>query len=904
MKISLKKYANYLILFLLSDVLLASASLTFAADATPPQINITSPATNSHHGQWIGVQISASDDVAVTKVEIYIDGKLKTTLTQAPYNWTWDNFYELDPMHHISAKAYDAGGNVGQSEVVSVIIDDAIPFFSRSQNARSIQNLALNKPSAASKSVGSNPSSFTFNGDSDTGWSSGDFAPQWVEVDLGGKNLIDKIELVVGQFPLVGTARHEIYGSGSGGEEGLLFTIDGKLTDGETMTHEFIPPLRNVKKVKVLTNSSQSYVAWKEIKVLGTPLNSTLSTSINNIYGATYLSVNEYPFANINLTNFTNTVSKLKALGINTVWLVLPWIDFDPNLDGSYNEQALSKLSSMLDYLHAHNIRAVLALNYGSYFDIALFENRNVWKNYQKYISEVAFRYKNYSNLVFMNFSEGAFPSTQIGQVNKRGAVHDESFKQWAYATNSDLNYWNSRWGTAYINWSTVQAFRYEAANPTRCTDDFRWINSRLRQGFGRLPSLQSLYGNVQTPYGYHDFILPEGWTTEAPIPKPNSFDIVSYGFYPATRADCGLNNIQVANTSSGWVSLSELNTKILRLTSNFPGAQVLIGEIGVPTALQGGEADQTNLVNTYLQDIKNKGWGFNFWQAIDYQSTDPTHVYEKTHGLYRTDGTAKPAVLALANLLGGATSPSPFPAPTLSPTPTPSPSPSPKQCSSYVCSDGTQVPACTADGQPISYLVEPCFSHGGQVITNTAIHLINDQGTFYLIQDNLKQGITNPDMLYTYGFEFKDALPATAADLALPEGSPLLPANGSLVKSPIDPTVYLITAGQKKGFVSAQVFTDLGFKFTSILTVTAPELDQLPLGNIISDSTIPHPDGFDVNQDGTIYWINSQTKYGYPSMEVYNSWNIDNDFSRVVPANTADRFLPIGDLVGLRVIK
>ena len=61
-------------------------------DLIPPMVRITAPLSNSRHGQWIGISIEATDDSEIEKVEIYIDGKLKATLLQAPYNWTWDNF--------------------------------------------------------------------------------------------------------------------------------------------------------------------------------------------------------------------------------------------------------------------------------------------------------------------------------------------------------------------------------------------------------------------------------------------------------------------------------------------------------------------------------------------------------------------------------------------------------------------------------------------------------------------------------------------------------------------------------------------------------------------------------------------------------------------------------------------
>ncbi|MFA5991421.1 MAG: hypothetical protein WC794_04200 [Candidatus Doudnabacteria bacterium] len=176
---------------------------------------------------------------------------------------------------------------------------------------------------------------------------------------------------------------------------------------------------------------------------------------------------------------------------------------------------------------------------------------------------------------------------------------------------------------------------------------------------------------------------------------------------------------------------------------------------------------------------------------------------------------------------------------------------------------------------------------------------LINRNGTYYLVQNNQRQGITDPGMLYTYGFDFKDAIPATAEDDALPEGQLLLPSPGSLVKSKEDPTVFLVTQGERRGFVSEAVFKALGFKFSSVLVVTNPELQALPKGDNLFDPSEAHPAGFDINHNGTIYWIAPDfTRQPYPSVEVYNSWHRDGDFTQVVPANSADLSLPVGGVV------
>jgi hypothetical protein len=201
--------------------------------------------------------------------------------------------------------------------------------------------------------------------------------------------------------------------------------------------------------------------------------------------------------------------------------------------------------------------------------------------------------------------------------------------------------------------------------------------------------------------------------------------------------------------------------------------------------------------------------------------------------------------------------------------------------------------------GTPTSTSISlPTAASGG------AESLIDDNGTFYLIINNVLHGITDPGMLTTYGFTFAMAEPATAADLALPQGNLLTPQDGSLVKSVQDPTVYLISGQQRYGFVSASVFTALGFKFSSVLVVTNPELQELPLASNLNNGSAQHLAGLDINRSGTIYWVGSDGQlHGYPSLAVYNSWHIPGDFSRVVPANAADNALPVGATVAARVL-
>jgi hypothetical protein len=72
----------------------------------------------------ITVTASASDNVGVTRVELYVDGTLKATDTSTPYNFAWDTTTAANGSHSLLTKAYDAAGNVGTSSAVGVTVSN------------------------------------------------------------------------------------------------------------------------------------------------------------------------------------------------------------------------------------------------------------------------------------------------------------------------------------------------------------------------------------------------------------------------------------------------------------------------------------------------------------------------------------------------------------------------------------------------------------------------------------------------------------------------------------------------------------------------------------------------------------------------------------------------------------
>lgn len=99
-----------------------------AGDTTAPSTSISAPANGATVSAVVSVTASASDNVAVTKVEFWLDGVLKSTDTSSPYAWSWDTATATNGTHALVAKAYDAANNVGTSATVSVTVSNGTPI--------------------------------------------------------------------------------------------------------------------------------------------------------------------------------------------------------------------------------------------------------------------------------------------------------------------------------------------------------------------------------------------------------------------------------------------------------------------------------------------------------------------------------------------------------------------------------------------------------------------------------------------------------------------------------------------------------------------------------------------------------------------------------------------------------
>jgi len=111
--------------FRIDDVSLMVTTPGSGSDTTPPTALITAPANGATVSNFTTITASASDNVGVVKMELYIDGVLTTSNTNATsLSFSWNTNSVANGSHSLSVKAYDAANNIGTSATVPVTVSN------------------------------------------------------------------------------------------------------------------------------------------------------------------------------------------------------------------------------------------------------------------------------------------------------------------------------------------------------------------------------------------------------------------------------------------------------------------------------------------------------------------------------------------------------------------------------------------------------------------------------------------------------------------------------------------------------------------------------------------------------------------------------------------------------------
>lgn len=90
-------------------------------DTIPPTVLLNSPKSGAELSYGVLVGASATDNTGIAKIEFYAGQTLIGTDLASPYSIIWDTSSVSDGNYSLTAKAYDASGNIKTSSTISVI---------------------------------------------------------------------------------------------------------------------------------------------------------------------------------------------------------------------------------------------------------------------------------------------------------------------------------------------------------------------------------------------------------------------------------------------------------------------------------------------------------------------------------------------------------------------------------------------------------------------------------------------------------------------------------------------------------------------------------------------------------------------------------------------------------------
>jgi predicted amidohydrolase YtcJ len=120
----------------------------------------------------------------------------------------------------------------------------------------------------ASASLPDSPPSAVLDGNPEAIWNAGAGPEQWIQIDLGKPTVVKTIRLIIAQYP-AGETVHQIWGGANENGLSLLGEFRGFTKDPDTLEFSSVKALTNIRYIRIVTSQSPSWVAWREIEVIG-----------------------------------------------------------------------------------------------------------------------------------------------------------------------------------------------------------------------------------------------------------------------------------------------------------------------------------------------------------------------------------------------------------------------------------------------------------------------------------------------------------------------------------------------------------------------------------------------------------------------------------------------------------
>jgi hypothetical protein len=105
----------------------AAAAGIISVDMDAPAVAILSPGASTTVGGLVQINVNATDNVGVVRVELRVNGQSVGEAVTEPFDFSWDSTAITTGQVTLSAYAFDAAGNGTVSEAVTVLVDNPQP---------------------------------------------------------------------------------------------------------------------------------------------------------------------------------------------------------------------------------------------------------------------------------------------------------------------------------------------------------------------------------------------------------------------------------------------------------------------------------------------------------------------------------------------------------------------------------------------------------------------------------------------------------------------------------------------------------------------------------------------------------------------------------------------------------
>jgi len=342
------------------------------------------------------------------------------------------------------------------------------------------------------------------------------------------------------------------------------------------------------------------------------------------------------PLRSLELEDFRDDLERMRGVGFNTVWIVVPWRELSPVAlpEAELAPEVWQKLDAVLERLGAYGFFVVFPLGYfgrgwspGGLPEARLAEwviDPAMWGAYEAHVLRLTRRYAACANVLWLFYGESVIqrPSAFEGL-----AQAEASFRDYCRQANPDIAHWNARWHTVY---PAIDDIGMEEPGALRWEDHFRWLCDLMRTRFGTLARTLKRDVGIRGLVGFHDdAMITLDWAKgDTPVPADNPYDVLSFVAYLDADTPIGERMAGVQATLD-------------RFRAQYPKVPMMIGESGVPTLVR-DEATQAAYLEAIADFVRAHGLGLNVWMWQDFEGASRE---QRSFGLLRVDGSAKPAV-------------------------------------------------------------------------------------------------------------------------------------------------------------------------------------------------------------------------------------------------------------------